>query len=115
MLNDFVEALHENEKELASKYQDAKGTDWNAYILEKEKAGFCKFTDWQFMDYSHITTQISSKYNSKWGTRIVGVVINDRKVDVQLFITGFRTVKKDCHYSLYNKLHGNKSRRDAMN
>ena len=115
MLNDFTKALHEDEKELAKKFQDDKGTDWNKYILEKEKAGFCKFEEWQFMDYSHITTQISSKYVSKWGTRMVGVVINDRKVDVQFFVTGSQRAKKDCHYKLYKELHGTQSKRDAEN
>ena len=100
VLNEFMNALHEDEKELAKKFQDSKGTDWNAFVLEKEKAGFCKFKDWQFMDYSHVTTQINSKYTSKWGTRMIGVELNDRKVDVQLFVTGFRPAKKDCHYDL---------------
>ena len=94
--------------------RDEKGTDWNAYLLEKEKAGFCKFSDWQFMDYSHVTTQIKSKYTTKWGTRMVAVMVNDRKVDVQIFVVGFRPVKKEGHYKLYNLLHGN-SRYEAEN
>ena len=61
VLNDFIKALHEDEKELASKYKDERGTDWNAYVLDKEKSGFCKFDEWYFMDYSHITTQMDSK------------------------------------------------------
>ena len=117
VLNEFVEALHEDEKELASKFQDEKGTDWNAYILEKEKAGFCKFSEWQFMDYSHVTTQIKSKYNTKWGTRMIAVMVNNRKIDVQFFVAGFRPVKKEGHYKLYSLLHGsgNGSRHEAEN
>ena len=101
VINDFIEALHEDEKELAKKYTDEKGTDWNAYITEKEKTGFCKFDDWYFMDYSHITTQISSRYNNKWGTRIVGVTFNDRKIDIQMYLLGFRPVKKVCRSNIY--------------
>ena len=95
VINDFIKALHEDEKELAKKFQDDKGTDWKTYILEKEKQGFCKFDDWQFMDYNHIRTQLDSKYKTKWGTRIIGVTINDRKIDVQLFAGGFRKVVKE--------------------
>ena len=105
VINQFIDTLHENEKELASKFQDENGTDWNAYILEKEKAGFCKFDDWQFMDYSHLRTQMKSKYTTKWETRLTEVAINDRKVEVQFFVAGFRPVKKDCHHNLYEALH----------
>ena len=104
VINQFIDSLHEDEKELALKFQDAYGTDWNAYTLEKEKAGFCKFDDWQFMNYNHLLTQMKSKYSTKWGTRITGVAINDRKVEVQLFVAGFRPVKKDCHHNLYEAL-----------
>ena len=105
VINQFIDSLHEDEKELASKFQDNNGTDWNAYILEKEKAGFCRFDEWQFMDYSHLRTQIKSKYSTKWGSRLTGVTINDRRVEVQFFVAGFRPVKKDCHHKLYEALH----------
>ena len=91
---------------MAKKFQDEKGTDWNAYILEKEKAGFCIFSEWQFMDYNHILTQLKSKFKTKWGTRMTGIQINDRKVEVQLFIAGFQKVKNNCHHELCEALHG---------
>ena len=117
ILNDFVNALHEDEKELARKYKDEKGTDWDKFILEKEKAGFGKLWtgEWQFMDYSHVTTQLKSKYTTKWGTRMVGVMINDRKIDIQFFVAGSGRAQKDCHYNLYKQLHGTESKHDAMN
>ena len=67
-INDFTKALHEDEKELAREYQDEHGTDWNAYILAKEKAGFCKFDEWYFMNFNHLTIQLKSKYKTKWGS-----------------------------------------------
>ena len=106
ILNQFTDSLHEDEKELARKFQDKYGTDWNAYILEKEKAGFCKFDDWQFMNYNHLLTQIKSRYSTKWGTRLTNVEINDRKVEIQFFVAGFRPVKIECHHGLYDALKG---------
>ena len=114
ILNQFIDALHEDERELAEKFQDENGTDWNAYILEKEKAGFCKFDDWQFMNYNHLLTQIKSKYTTKWGTRLTSVVINDRKVEIQFYVAGFRPVKKDCHHNLYDALKGREDADDEL-
>ena len=110
VINDFINALHEDEKDLAGKFKDEKGTDWNAYVLEKEKSGFCKFDEWQFMEYSHIMTQMDSKYKAKWGTRVVGVSINDRKVDVQLFAGGFQKVDADERRKLIDLLKGPEDR-----
>ena len=110
VINDFINALHEDEKDLAGKFKDEKGTDWNAYVLEKEKSGFCKFDEWQFMEYSHIMTQMDSKYKAKWGTRVVGVTINDRKVDVQLFAGGFQKVDADERRKLIDLLKGPEDR-----
>ena len=114
ILNQFIDALHEDERELARKFQDEYGTDWNAYILEKEKAGFCKFDEWQFMDYSHLCTQMKSKYTTKWGTRLTNVMINDRKIEIQFFVAGFRPVKKDCHHNLYGALHAREDDEDEQ-
>ena len=114
VLNDFIKALHEDEKELASKYKDERGTDWNAYVLDKEKSGFCKFDEWYFMDYSHITTQMDSKYKAKWGTRVVGVTINDRKVDVQLFAGGFHKVDEDERRKLIDMIKGPDNRGNEL-
>ena len=94
VINEFTNALHEDERLLAGKYKDEKGTDWKEYVTQKEKAGFGKFDDWFFMDFNHVTTQLKSKYKNKWGHRTVGVTVNDRKVDVQLYVAGNRKIVK---------------------
>ena len=86
IINQFIRALHEDELTLASKYTDEKGTDWNKYVLEKEKAGFAKFDQWYELDYSHIKIQIKSKYKFQWEMLIEDVDVNDRKITIHLFL-----------------------------
>ena len=102
VINDFTVALHEDERLLAAKYKDEKGTDWNEYTLQKEKAGFMKFEQWFFMDFNHITTQLKSKYKYSWGHRVVGVMINDRKIDVQVYAAGNAKINKKGQREVYD-------------
>ena len=97
-------ALHEDERQLAAKYKDEKGTDWNEYIEQKEKAGFAKFDQWFFMDFNHVTTQLKSKYKYRWGHRVVGVVINDRKIDVQVYAAGNVVTDKKGQHEVYDMM-----------
>ena len=81
-INSFIRLLHENEKDLANKCKDTKGTDWNAYILGKEKAGYGKFDQWYFIQLEHVRIQLDSKYKYKWRKSITEVQWNDRKIDI---------------------------------
>ena len=94
VINDFVRSLHQDEKILASEFKDAKGTDWNKYTLEKEKAGFAKFDQWWFIDQSHIRTQLNSKYKFKWELENVIIEFNGRLVRTKTFAVSSRRSDK---------------------
>ena len=104
IINDFIVALHEDERMLAGKYVDEHGTDWNEYTLQKEKAGFGKFDQWFFMDYNDVQTQMKSKYKNRWGHRVANVRINDRKVDVQFQVGGNAKIEKKGQYEARDML-----------
>ena len=102
IINEFVNALHEDERMLAAEYKDEKGTDWNKYVMEKEKAGFVKFDQWHFMNFDHVTVQLKSKYKYRWGHRYVGIMVNDRKLDVQLYVVGNIKINKQGQTDIYD-------------
>ena len=98
VLNEFTRALHEDELGLADKFQDTKGTDWDGYFKEKEKAGFMATTYRTFLEMDHIDIQIESKYKTPVKRTVKAVFFNNRRVGVELRVCSLKEGKaaKTC-------------------
>ena len=79
-----MDALFEDEKALASKFNDKRGINWQEYFANKKEAGFAKKADWKFFDSREVFVQTDSKWlkpfmneqESVWSQRVEGTVLS---------------------------------------
>ena len=95
VIESFVTAIYQDEKDQAEKYRNKKGIDWEKYYDEKAKAGFTNQKRWKFVDSREVFVQIDSVWlkpefglteeKISWSLRVENFFFHGSKVDIQLY------------------------------